>query len=71
MTRLCERADFPELIQATAGQLGISRKTIESHAEHIKLKLGYANAEELKRGARDLLGTVVGSPQREKVGAVH
>jgi DNA-binding NarL/FixJ family response regulator len=54
-----------------AGQLGISRKTVESHAEHIKLKLGYANAEELKRGARELLGTAVGSPQREKVGAVH
>jgi DNA-binding CsgD family transcriptional regulator len=47
-----------------AGQLGISRKTVESHAEHIKLKLGYANAEELKRGARELLGTAVGSPQR-------
>ena len=37
--------------------LGISRKTVETHSEHIKLKLGYANAEELKRGARELLGT--------------
>jgi len=43
-----------------AHELGISRKTVESHTEHIKLKLGYANAEELKRGARELLGT--GSP---------
>jgi DNA-binding NarL/FixJ family response regulator len=40
-----------------AKQLGISRKTIETHCEHIKEKLGYANAEALKRGARELLGT--------------
>ena len=40
-----------------AKQLGISRKTVETHSEHIKQKLGYANAEELKRGARELLGT--------------
>jgi len=40
-----------------AKELGISRKTIETHCEHIKEKLGYANAEELKRGARELLGT--------------
>ena len=40
-----------------AKELGISRKTIETHGEHIKQKLGYANAEELKRGARELLGT--------------
>ncbi len=40
-----------------AKELGISRKTIETHCEHIKQKLGYANAEELKRGARELLGT--------------
>jgi len=39
-----------------AKQLGISRKTIETHCEHIKQKLGYANAEELKLGARELLG---------------
>ena len=38
-----------------AKELGISRKTVESHSEHIKLKLGYANAEELKRGARELI----------------
>jgi DNA-binding NarL/FixJ family response regulator len=38
-----------------AKELGISRKTVETHCEHIKQKLGYANAEELKRGARDLL----------------
>jgi DNA-binding NarL/FixJ family response regulator len=40
-----------------ANQLGISRKTIETHCERIKEKLGYGNAEELKRGARELLGT--------------
>lgn len=39
-----------------AKQLGISRKTVESHAENIKRKLGYNNSEELKRGARDSLG---------------
>src|ERR1044071_9188771 len=36
-----------------AKELGISRKTIQTHCEHIKQKLGYSNAEELKRGARD------------------
>ncbi len=46
-----------------AKELGISRKTIESHCEHIKTKLGYANAEALKRGARELLGTTAGLPQ--------
>jgi len=40
-----------------AKELGVSRKTIESHREHIKLKLGYPGAEALHRGARDLLGT--------------
>jgi len=39
-----------------AKKLGISRKTVESHSEHIKLKLGYRNAEALKHGARELLG---------------
>ena len=39
-----------------AQELGVSRKTIETHCEHIKDKLGYANAEELRRGARDWLG---------------
>jgi DNA-binding CsgD family transcriptional regulator len=48
-----------------AKQLGISRKTIESHCEHIKAKLGYANAEALKRGARELLGTTAGLPQTQ------
>jgi len=46
-----------------AKELGISRKTVESHSEHIKSKLGYGNAEELKRGARAFLGATVGSPQ--------
>ena len=39
-----------------AKQLGISRKTIHTHCERIKDKLGYENAEELKRGARHLFG---------------
>jgi two-component system response regulator NreC len=39
-----------------AKHLGISRRTIETHCERIKQKLGYANAEELKRGAREFLG---------------
>ena len=39
-----------------ATELGVSRKTIETHCEHIKQKLGYSNAEELKRGAQELLG---------------
>ena len=39
-----------------AKELGISRKTIETHCEHIKQKLGYGDAEELKQGARELLG---------------
>jgi two-component system response regulator NreC len=44
-----------------AAALGISRKTVESHCEHIKAKLGYADGSALKRGARALLGTPVGS----------
>ena len=40
-----------------AKRLGISRTTVETHCERIKIKLGYANAEALRRGARDLLGT--------------
>lgn len=39
-----------------AKELGISRKTVDTHSDHIKRKLGYRNAEELKRGARELLG---------------
>jgi len=39
-----------------AKQLGISRKTVESHCEHIKAKLGYPDAEALRRGARESLG---------------
>ncbi len=49
-----------------AKELGISRKTVESHSEHIKLKLGYADAEALKRGARELLGTATGSPRHPR-----
>src|SRR5947207_3633926 len=40
-----------------AKKLGIARTTVETHCQHIKLKLGYANAEALKRGARELLAT--------------
>jgi DNA-binding NarL/FixJ family response regulator len=39
-----------------AENLGISRSTVETHCEHIKLKLGYHNADALKRGAHKLLG---------------
>lgn len=44
-----------------AAALGIGRKTVESHCEHIKAKLGYADCNALKRGARELLGTSVSS----------
>jgi DNA-binding NarL/FixJ family response regulator len=40
-----------------AKELGICRKTVETHCEHIKLKLGYPDAEALHRGARESLGT--------------
>jgi len=40
-----------------AKNLGISRTTVETHCQHIKQKLGYHNAEALKRGARETLGT--------------
>jgi two-component system response regulator NreC len=39
-----------------AKKLGLSRKTVETHSEHIKLKLGYRNADALRHGARELLG---------------
>jgi DNA-binding NarL/FixJ family response regulator len=46
-----------------ANKLGISRTTVETHCEHIKMKLGYGNAEALKRGARELLGTTGTQPR--------
>ena len=46
-----------------AKKLGISRTTVETHCEHIKLKLGYHNAEALKKGARKLLATARTQPQ--------
>ena len=49
-----------------ARKLGISRTTVETHCEHIKLKLGYHNAEALKHGARKLLGTVRTQPQNSR-----
>lgn len=36
-----------------AKELVLSPRTIETYHEHIKLKLGYANAEALHRGARE------------------
>ena len=39
-----------------ATELGVSRKTIETHCEHIKSKLGYTDAKELRAGAREWLG---------------
>ncbi|PYL61430.1 MAG: hypothetical protein DMF24_07235 [Verrucomicrobia bacterium] len=35
-------------------ELGISPKTVESHCEHIKTKLGYPDAEALRRAAREI-----------------
>jgi DNA-binding CsgD family transcriptional regulator len=46
-----------------AKELGISRKTVESHCEHIKAKLDYPDCAALKRGAREAFGTAAGSPQ--------
>jgi DNA-binding NarL/FixJ family response regulator len=40
-----------------AKELGISRKTVETHCEHIKLKLGYSDATALHRGAWESKGT--------------
>jgi len=37
--------------------LGIGRTTVETHCQNIKLKLGYPNAEALKRGAHELFRT--------------
>jgi hypothetical protein len=34
-------------------ELGISPKTIEKYDEHIKIKLGYIDADALHRGARE------------------
>jgi DNA-binding NarL/FixJ family response regulator len=36
-----------------AQELGISPKTVETYYEHIKLKLGYTDADALHRGARE------------------
>jgi len=36
-----------------AKELGISPKTVETYDEHIKLKLGYPDAQALHRGARE------------------
>jgi DNA-binding CsgD family transcriptional regulator len=39
-----------------AKELGISPKTVETYHEHIKLKLGYADADALHQGAREWFG---------------
>ena len=39
-----------------AQELGISPRTVETYHEHIKLKLGYRDANELRRGAREWFG---------------
>ena len=52
-----------ESVDSLSDKLGISRKTVETHSEHIKFKLGYRNAEALRRGARELLGTSQTQPQ--------
>jgi two-component system, NarL family, response regulator NreC len=39
-----------------AKELGVSRKTVETHCAHIKLKLGYRDAYALKQGAREVMG---------------
>jgi DNA-binding NarL/FixJ family response regulator len=49
---IAEGAGMTQIAKA----LSISRKTVETHCEHIKLKLGYADAQQLKRGAHELLG---------------
>jgi len=36
-----------------ARELGISPRTVETYHEHIKLKLGYGDADALRRGARE------------------
>jgi DNA-binding NarL/FixJ family response regulator len=36
-----------------ARELGISPRTVETYDEHIKIKLGYPNADALHRGARE------------------
>jgi DNA-binding NarL/FixJ family response regulator len=46
-----------------ARELGISRKTVETHCDHIKGKLGYEDAKALKRGARASLGQPDYSPR--------
>jgi DNA-binding NarL/FixJ family response regulator len=45
-----------------AKDLGVSRKTVESHCTNIKRKLGYPHAEALRRGARELLTTSPTTP---------
>jgi DNA-binding NarL/FixJ family response regulator len=39
-----------------AQELGISPRTVETYHEHIKLKLGYPDADALHRGAREWFG---------------
>jgi DNA-binding NarL/FixJ family response regulator len=39
-----------------AQELGVSPRTVETYHEHIKLKLGYCNADALHQGAREWFG---------------
>lgn len=48
-----------------AEELGISRKTVETYREHIKLKLGYRDAEALRKGAIDWRRLSPGKPDQE------
>jgi DNA-binding NarL/FixJ family response regulator len=41
-----------------AGDLGLSRKTVETYQDRIKTKLGYLDAKELRDGARTWLDSV-------------
>jgi DNA-binding NarL/FixJ family response regulator len=43
-----------------AGDLGLSRKTVETYQDRIKTKLGYQDARELRAGARTWLDSVNG-----------
>ena len=45
-----------------AGDLGLSRKTIETYQDRIKAKLGYQDARELREGARKWFDSVKPGP---------
>ena len=47
------RSAVPVSEPAGPQELGISPRTVETYHEHIKLKLGYCDANALRRGARE------------------